>query len=92
MKLYWPCAVCLTAEGNEEPVSTYDAALSLAEARQQIERWKDWYHYNIIRCWVDEYEKSVKLRTIHIHPVIGTIINIEMHKKEESPCLTPNNP
>lgn len=84
MKLYWPCAVRLTKEGEEEYVSTYDSTLTIDKARQQIELWKDWYHYNIIRCWVDEYENSVKLRTIHIHPGMGNIINIEMHNQEES--------
>lgn len=82
MKLYWPCAVRLTAEGKEEPVSTYDSMLALDKARQQIELWKDWYHYNIVRCWVDEFEKGEKLRTIHIHPELETIICIDLHKNQ----------
>lgn len=84
MKLYWPCAVRQDPDGTCELVSTYDSVLFLAEARKQIELWKDWYHFNIVRCWVDEYEKGIKLRTIHIHPEMGNIINIEMHTKEEA--------
>lgn len=84
MKLYWPCAVRQDPDGTCELVSTYDSVLSLAEARKQIELWKDWYHFNLAKCWVDEYEKGHKLRTIHIHPEMGNIINIEMHTKEEA--------
>ena len=83
MKLYWPCAVRRKEDGAEEPLFTYDAALSLAEARKQISLWKDWYHYNIVKCWVDEYENGVNLRTIHISPELETIICIDMHAKEE---------
>ena len=55
MKLYWPCAVRRKEDGAEEPVFTYDAILSLAEARKQIANWKDWYHFNLVKCWVDEF-------------------------------------
>lgn len=84
MKLYWPCAVRQEPDGTCEPLHTYDSAISLAEARKQISIWKDWYHFNIVKCWVDEYEKGVKLRTLHIHPQLETIICIDMHAKEES--------
>lgn len=82
MKLYWPCAVRRKEDGTEEPVFTYDAVLSLPEARKQIANWKDWYHFKIIKCWVDEFENGEKLRTIHIHPEMETIICIDLHKNQ----------
>ena len=64
MKLYWTCGTRLTEDGRKEPVSTYDAAMSLGEARQQIELWKDWYHFNIIEAHIDVYDHGVKIESI----------------------------
>ena len=69
MKLYWPCGTRLTDEGKEESISTYDAAMSLGEARKQIELWKDWYHYNIIEAHIDVYEHEIKIETIVVKEV-----------------------
>ena len=81
MKQYWPCAIRLTEEGNEERVSTYDSCFRLEQARNQIELWKSWYKYNINRCWVDVYENTTKQITLHIDPVNSAIACTEIHPR-----------
>ena len=84
MKLYWPCAVYLK-ENRLERAFTYDAMNSLAEARQQIETWKDWYKFDVRKAWVDVYDHGVKTETIHISHKDGSILSTESHEpKPES--------
>ena len=82
MKLYWPGAVYLTKENRLERAFTYDAANTLAEARQTIETWKDWYKFDVRKCWVDVYDHGVKTETIHISHKDGTILSTESHEPE----------
>lgn len=83
MKLYWPCAVYLK-ENCLERAFTYDSTLSLGDARNQIELWKDWYKFDIRKAWVDVYEDNIKIETIHINPKDGSILSTESDCKEEN--------
>lgn len=66
MLLYWPCGKRKTAYGDTEPISTYGATVSLADARQQIELWKDWYKFDIVESWIDVYNRGEKVNTIYV--------------------------
>lgn len=81
MKLYWPCGIYLK-ENRLDRLFTYDAVNTLAEARQTIETWKDWYKFDVRKCWVDVYEHGIKTETIHISPKDGSILSTESHKPE----------
>lgn len=81
MKQYWPGAVYLKNDRLERAF-TYDAMNTLADARQQIETWKDWYKFDVRKCWVDVYEHGIKTETIHISPKDGSILSTESHKPE----------
>ncbi len=98
MKLYWPCGIYL--KGNRlDRLFTYDAVNTLADARQTIETWKDWYKFDVRKAWVDVYEDNIKIETIHISHKDGSILSTESHEpepetndKEEPPCLTSIKP
>ena len=81
MKLYWPCGIYLK-ENRLGRLFTYDAENTLAEARQTIETWKDWYKFDVRKCWVDVYEHGIKTETIHISPKDGSILSTESHEPE----------
>ena len=82
MKLYWPGAVYLTKENRLDRAFTYDAVDTLAETRQAIETWKDWYKFDVRKAWVDVYDHGVKTETIHISHKDGTILSTESHEPE----------
>ena len=73
MTMYWPCASVATADGTQQ-ISTYDSCINLAQARQQIALWRDWYKYDIQNAWVTVYERGKKLNTIQIDPKTDEII------------------
>lgn len=81
MKLYWPCGIYLK-ENRLDRLFTYDAVNTLAEARQTIETWKDWYKFDVRKCWVDVYEHGIKTETIHISHKDGSILSTESHEPE----------
>ena len=81
MKLYWPCGIYLK-ENRLDRLFTYDVVNTLAEARQTIETWKDWYKFDVRKCWVDVYEHGIKTETIHISPKDGSILSTESHEPE----------
>jgi len=69
MKEYWPAGVYQTSDGRQEHTTSYDAFPSEAEARQQIELWKDWYKFNITFAWITVIEKGDLIEMIDvIHP------------------------
>lgn len=81
MKQYWPGAAYLKNDRLDR-LFAYDAVNTLAEARQTIETWKDWYKFDIRKCWVDVYEHGIKTETIHISPKDGSIFSTESHEPE----------
>ncbi len=74
MKEYWPSAEYLTEDGRIEKTSTYDYMDTLGTARQQIELWKSWYHFNVQKAWIDVYENGTRQETININPKDGSVI------------------
>lgn len=49
---YEPNAIYIE-NGEVKKLWTYDSASTLEQAKKQISIWKDYYHYNIVRGWVD---------------------------------------
>ena len=49
---YEPNAIYIE-NGETKKLWTYDSASTLEQAKNQISIWRDFYHYNIIRGWVD---------------------------------------
>jgi len=39
--------------GEVKKLWTYDSAFTVEQAKKQISIWRDFYHYNIVRGWVD---------------------------------------
>lgn len=76
MKLYWPCGTRLT-ESGPEPVTTYDAVMTLGDARKQIAMWRDWYKFHLTEAHIDVYEKTNKTQIIYIDPETDAIIRTE---------------
>ena len=39
--------------GEVKKLWTYDSAFTVEQAKKQISIWRDFYHYNIVRGWID---------------------------------------
>lgn len=64
MKQYWPNATRITAFGDTELISTYDAADTLQTAAKQFGIWRDSYKYKLTNCWIDVFEDGRKVEQI----------------------------
>lgn len=83
MKLYWPCAEYEDANRNPQTLSTYDGCLDMASARKVIADWKSYWKYNLVKAWVDVYERSVLLQKVHVGVNNGQILLVEDYQKGE---------
>ena len=67
IRKFWPTALYLDANGNENKISTSNPINTFEEAWNQIvDYWKVAYHFNIAHAWIDIYENSKKITTVMI--------------------------
>ena len=53
-------------DGTHEQLHTYDSELTLARTQRVFDCWKNDYHLNIIKAWVDVTENGQKVKTVNV--------------------------
>ena len=57
MRFYWPCAIReFRGDGKQEPLFTYEPALTFEKAVSQIEFWRDVGCMKLVKAWVEVRE------------------------------------
>ena len=67
IRKFWPTALYLDANGNENKISTSNPCNTFEEAWNQIvDYWKGAYHFNVTHAWIDIYENGDKISSASI--------------------------